>query len=619
MRTEPLDAPHTEAVLRKIARHEPVRHTLPNGGVLNLDRGLPFLIVYRTPPGRDDAGTARLVAAEAASLVVQRGEEEAAAELVRKLARAGSAAYGAFLVLELWSSPEADSRSFRIYAPDGPAPEAAARLSDALRPLRELAPDLEIALQTGDERSPPDLAPLLSIEESWQGEVLLLGLEVPPIYRDPVTGAESPPFLRSLQRALSTALRRAVYEFIRVQTSSKVENHLALGTRTLPARIWEIDAALLSVERTFDILLLTAPVNLDAAWTEFRQSGYERNPVFHYRLLPLDPDLLKRRLFDIPIEDVDDPALADLFDDKRRELDTLLTMLRERNTPDFRYGSQRLYGTVGDDLLQQATELLATVRVPRGRTAEFVDATGFREAAAAEFDYYREQYPAFDRTIQIRRDLVGLMVSSGNLLIGEDLRLDPARVRPLVHHEVGTHVLTYVNGSAQPLDLLSLGLAGYDEMQEGLAVLSEYLVGGLNQLRMRLLAVRVLAAHSVEQGGEFVDTFRLLTKGHGYSATGAWDIARRVHAGGGFTRDFIYLRGLVKLIEYLRQGGELEPLYIGKLAQKHIPILAELRHRGVLRDPPLTPRFLDDPASRERLEALRRGLPLTQMIAGEDE
>jgi len=134
---------------------------------------------------------------------------------------------------------------------------------------------------------------------------------------------------------------------------------------------------------------------------------------------------------------------------------------------------------------------------------------------------------------------------------------------------------------------------------------------------MRLLAARVVAARAVEQKAEFVDTFRLLTDGHGFSARGAWDVARRVHACGGFTRDFIYLRGLVELMEFLRDGGRIEALYLGKMALKHFPIIEELRYRGVLREPPLTPRFLLDPDARERLDAVRRGLPLVQTVSPE--
>jgi uncharacterized protein (TIGR02421 family) len=185
---------------------------------------------------------------------------------------------------------------------------------------------------------------------------------------------------------------------------------------------------------------------------------------------------------------------------------------------------------------------------------------------------------------------------------------------PLIHHEVGTHVLTYVNGKAQPLEQLSLGLANYDELQEALAVLAEYLAGGLDAQRMRLLAARVIAAHSVEQGADFVETFRLLAETHGYTPGGAWNITIRVHASGGFTRDLIYLRGLVRLLDLLREGEPLRPLYIGKIAQKHIPIIDELRHRGVLRKPPLTPRLLEDADARDRIGALGRGITLSEMI-----
>ena len=66
-----------------------------------------------------------------------------------------------------------------------------------------------------------------------------------------------------------------------------------------------------------------------------------------------------------------------------------------------------------------------------------------------------------------------------------------ARVGASLQHEVGTHLVTYYNGLEQPLRLLHVGLAGYDETQEGLAVLAEYLVGGLSRSRLRTLAERV--------------------------------------------------------------------------------------------------------------------------------
>jgi uncharacterized protein (TIGR02421 family) len=609
----------TQEMLKQAGTDESGRRSLSGGGVLALDERLPFLLVHRQPPSREDAATDRLIAGEASFLAARQGGEEEARALVRGIAEAGSTAHGAFLVLEIWSAADAACRRFTLRAPAGPAPETTEKLLRALESLRTLRPELDVHLETSDERHPPDLPPLFSIAESWQHEILVLGLEVPPIYRDPESGAVYPRFVRRLQRAFSRAVRQALYEFVRVQTTAEVTHHLALGTRTLPDAVWQVDRALCAIEHAFDMLLLVSPVNASAARERFEADGYARRPELHYRLLPMDPDLLKRRLFAIEMEAIDDPALADLFQDKRDELDTQLTMLGERESPRFRYSSQRLYGTVTDELHAVALDLLAHVPPPRGRVGATVDARAFRDAALRELAHYRQRYPTLATRVEVRPDVTGLMVSSGNLLIGAELSLDPARVEPLLHHEVGTHVLTYVNGLAQPLEQLSLGLAAYDELQEGLAVLAEYLVGGLDRLRMRLLAARVVAARTVENGADFVDTFRVLTRDHGYSAGGAWHITLRVHQSGGFTRDLIYLRGLIDLLRLLQDGGDIEPLYLGKIAQKHIRIVEELRHRRILREPPLTPRFLDDPAAGERLARLRHGISLTEMICPANE
>jgi len=43
----------------------------------------------------------------------------------------------------------------------------------------------------------------------------------------------------------------------------------------------------------------------------------------------------------------------------------------------------------------------------------------------------------------------------------------------------------------------------FEALQEGLAVVAEYLVGGLNRSRMRLLAGRVRAVASLVAGADF--------------------------------------------------------------------------------------------------------------------
>ncbi len=580
-------------------------------GTLVLDAARPFLLVVRER--EPDDPLSHLVRGEASYLAVNpEADPDRVRAVVRSVVEAGSREHGAFLVVELWSG---DSR-FRVLAPDGPGKATVTALMEGLSALEVKRRGARVDLEVGERRHPPESEPLLTISESHRLGCLLLGLEVPSSYRDPETGDVYPVFLRSLAHGLSEVLRRALFEFVKVQSGTELASYRALGRRTLGDAVWEADRELAAIDGSFDSLLLVSPVNADAAWERFRDSGYERAPDFRYRLLPMDPDLLKRRLYAVRLEDVEDPASWRLLRDKREELDRQITLLADRNSPGFLQGSIRLFGHLRAGLLERALEVLAEIPVPAASDrGPRVGARDFAARAEEEFEHYRRQYPAFSSESQIRPDLVGLMVSSGKLLIGEGLALAPERVEAMIQHEVGTHVLTFVNGAAQPFLQLSRGFASYDELQEGLGVLAEYLVGGLDAHRVRLLAGRVLAVHGVMEGAEFVETFRQLHREHDFDAYTAFGIATRAHESGGFTRDMIYLRGLLGVVEHIRDGGDLEPMYVGKIAARHLDVMQEFRERGVLRPTPLMPRFMDRPEARDRLAAIRDGLPLHAMVS----
>jgi hypothetical protein len=115
-------------------------------------------------------------------------------------------------------------------------------------------------------------------------------------------------------------------------------------------------------------------------------------------------------------------------------------------------------------------------------------------------------------------------------------------------------------------------------------------------------------------GAPFCETFRLLVEGHDFDPRIAFTIALRVYRGGGLTKDAVYLRGLVQFLEYARRSGDLEPLFVGKLAAEHIPVIRELLLRGVLRKPALRPRYLDDPAAMERMQRVKNGMTVLDLL-----
>ena len=135
---------------------------------------------------------------------------------------------------------------------------------------------------------------------------------------------------------------------------------------------------------------------------------------------------------------------------------------------------------------------------PLNEKGGYLTAAQFAERASAEIARYASRYADFRAAVQVSDEMYpGLLVSRGRLLVGRETRIPAGRAEALIQHEVGTHLVTYFNGRHQPLRQLYTGLARYDELQEGLAVLSEYLVGGLRSDRLRLLAARVLAVKAM--------------------------------------------------------------------------------------------------------------------------
>ena len=227
----------------------------------------------------------------------------------------------------------------------------------------------------------------------------------------------------------------------------------------------------------------------------------------------------------------------------------------------------------------------------------------------------RERHAGFKAAVKLRDDLpAGLMVSGPCLFISRSTKMSRRRVEALLSHEIGVHLLTYFNGSAQGLRLFRSGLAGYEGFQEGLAVFAEYVVGGMTTRRLRLIAARVVACAAMLEGASFQETFRALVREHGFAKKGAFNLTLRLYRGGGLAKDAIYLRGLLELLSHLRGGGSLDPFWMGKVSASHFGIMQELILRGLLKPPQLRPAFLSQSQAETRLARARSGLSPIEMI-----
>lgn len=600
-----------------------VRARIGGSGRLSLDRMQPFLaLLAHQPP---DGGRGSLLTATAAWGKAPPAGADGKREFqraVRLLAQAAIEDFGAFLLLEVFTTSDrpgaGEAPAFEVFAARDPELDAVTNeLARHLEAIRSEAGATEVTIERRARWRPGGVPTVLDGRSIPDG-VLHLGLGIRPVYRDAESGEIYPRVLRDLRRHLTNALQRTFYFFACSETKASPSDYHSLGRRAVVRATWDVDRQLSEITDRFDFVLQVTPTNSNDAWETFEERGFERAPTFRYRPSAVDPAVLRRALFAVPVERVRDPVLDELFRTKQAELDLQIGLLDELGTRGFVLGALRLYGEIEPELLELARALVAGCPAGRGlddTTGGQVQEEELAELARAEAAHYKALWPGFEAEVAIRDDVArGLMVSQGTILIGRGTHVSRRRVDALLQHEVGTHALTYYNARAQPLRLLSSGLNGYEALQEGLGVVAEYLSGGLSLARLRVLGARVLGVHAMLEGAEFVETFRLMTQEYGFEERTAFGMTMRIHRGGGLAKDAIYLRGLVRALEYLGAGGSLQPLAAGKIAPEHIPLVRELQLRGILGPAPLLPRYLIRPAAAERIDRLRAGAGVLDLV-----
>lgn len=615
-------------IIERIRSGKRVRRSVLGNGRIFLDRQLPFLVFYRKPIAFPDLGTQYLATTEAAYLVIDniKKTHKDVSRLISEICNFSIEKFGVFMLVELWARhtqqplitetiDDVIGPGFRLFS--SPQNAETDKILDSLQQnfkkliIASRRPIIDYPEKLSLYRYRPHLILGRDTQDTYQ-----IGIEIEPCYRNRNGDQLFPVILKLLRTHLSKALRHCFYNFIHQETRQRPSNYNVLGRRTVVKAVWEIDSRLNKISSSFDFLMCINPSNTAQLWKEFFKNNYEKFPQLRYRPLPVDVFLAKRALFDIPVERVEDPSLALVFNEKQEELDRQLTMLRDRGTTRFMLGGLQLYGNITPALTRMAEELLE--RVPgKGRntsSGRILSNDEIKKLAEEEINWYKNIWSGVDAKVKMSTNIMaGLMVSQGTLFILQDSRTPYARAEALIQHEIGTHLVTYYNGKAQPLTQLCSGFAAYEELQEGLAVLAEYLVGGLTRTRLRILAARVLAAKSILEGATFIDSFRLLCR-YGFSPKPAFTITLRIYRGGGLIKDCIYLRGFQSILQYINDGGDLERLYVGKIAFKHLPIIDELESRKVLSPVKLRPRFLDRPECQKRLKKLSTGLKIYELI-----
>ncbi len=219
--------------------------------------------------------------------------------------------------------------------------------------------------------------------------------------------------------------------------------------------------------------------------------------------------------------------------------------------------------------------------------------------------YFGDQSPE----VLVTFDMSSKAAAGKNYIkLRQDATFSDLDVTQLLQHEALIHIATGKNGrNQQHFKILGESYPGNTRTQEGLAVFAEFISGALDPHRFKRLANRVIAIDMAEQGADFIELYQFfLENGITDNPYDAFESAFRIVRGGlveggaPFTKDSVYLGGLIDVHSYLRtviRSGDaknIRLLFVGKIDLRDISAIKVLLHEKLISEPKFMPHWVKD-------------------------
>lgn len=361
------------------------------------------------------------------------------------------------------------------------------------------------------------------------------------------------------------------------------------------------------------LLILRSVAWPDECRVKFLESGALPNPTYDKIDVSESLELVKTARSMIEGDHV-------VFDWLRRTsmvAENTAHMISHRGTKAFSHYSQSLYGVPTEHLIDRKTKVIDLAKHLDATLDDLdveklvvdgyetvMDAKSFAEKLAPELiKHFGEAAPRIEISSEMSAKAVA---GSTRIRVRESARFSEGDVYQLLQHEALVHVATSLNGKRQPrFPVLRRAHAGTTEVQEGLAVFAEVISGALDPVRFRRLADRVIAIQMSLDGADFKEVYDFY-RPRSVDEIAAYENTRRIFRGGvigggaPFTKDMVYLNGLLRVHNFMRSVVKLgradliRLLFVGKLDIEDIPALANLAHSGAVDGPEFMPPWAKD-------------------------
>lgn len=441
----------------------------------------------------------------------------------------------------------------------------------------------------------PNLAVRAATDEVFQGRgylithvnahfdnTLVLPTEVKKVFMDESTGEVYPLVLEELKAGVKNAISETAAFFVRRYGKKKKTQKTDLLSSIISEEVLSVDKKLFSLCKHIETLNFINPINLTAQRNKFLNKSSYIAPSFNYKQLNINPYKFREQLYQLPVDEINDADIQQLYRHVIDNLASKIDLLATIGTDDFVYNSLKYYGEPNHTDIANARFLLHL-------SAEDISTNEVMLSADEAIDYFKVQAKQWNLHCKIEKSskiVAKAMVNNEKalLLIHKDAAFTEKELHAFAYHELGIHMLTTINAKQHPLKVFSLGLTGNTHTQEGLALYSEYCSGSLTVQRLKTIALRVIAVQYMLEHHDFVKTYHALMTEFELNKEFAFTLTTRVYRGGGFTKDYLYLKGFRDVLNLAKQGS-IDNLLVGKVGLLDFNIVSEIVERGMITKP----------------------------------
>lgn len=307
-----------------------------------------------------------------------------------------------------------------------------------------------------------------------------------------------------------------------------------------------------------------------------------------------------------------------IFDDWLRKhvhvAKTTINMLSSVGTANFSHCSVELYGEPSQLLHDKETTSLSLAEkfnsLLEGRYVPTIDAEYVSSTVAKNEIRKRvkQMFGTDSPKVVLSKTLSSnASASVSRIRLRESAQFTCRSIEQLIQHEASIHVATALNGKSQSfLPTLGASHAGTTKTQEGLAVFAEFITGTMDINRMRRLSDRMIAIQMSMDGADFLQVYQYFLEQTEGNEDQSYENTQRVFRGGvisggaPFTKDIVYLDGLVRVHNFLRvavaanRADCIPMLFCGKLDLDDIVVISEMHRVGLCQKPKYLPNWVSD-------------------------